>query len=305
MSKVGRLLQILKTPRKLVLLLSEHGFFHWMDDERYLKMVSKSVTGKEINLQNPKTFAEKIQWLKLHDRQEHYVDLVDKIAVKAYVKKMIGEEYIIPTLGIWETADSIQFDALPSKFVLKCNHDSGSVVICRDKETFDFTTAKKKLRKSLKKDAYYWGREWPYKFVDRKIFAETLIEYPDCPNMDLLDYKVYCFNGEPIYCQVISERTTAEKIDFYDMNWNHQPFIGLTPGVKNSERTIAKPQSFNKMIEISRVLSHDIPFSRIDFYVIDDKLFFGEITLYPNAGFGEFTPSEWNKKLGDLIKLQV
>ena len=303
MSKTRELLQLLKTPRKTIFLLSEHGYFSWMDDEKYLKMVYKSLTGKEMDLKEPKTFTEKIQWLKLHDHQERYVELVDKISVKAYVKKLIGEEYIIPTLGVWESADSIQPDSLPSKFVLKCNHDSGSVIICRDKDTFDFTATQRKLEKCLHRDAFRWAREWPYKFVERKVFAEALIENPNCPDADLQDYKVYCFNGEPTYCQVISDRSTTEKIDFFDMDWIHQPFIGLNPDVQNSERLIERPQTLNKMKEISSILSRDIPFSRIDFYDVDGRLFFGEITLYPYAGFGEFKPSEWNRKLGDLIKL--
>lgn len=303
MSKARTLLQLFKSPRKSIYLLSEHGFFSWMDDERYLKMVYKSLTGENINLREPKTFIEKIQWLKIHDHQKRYVELVDKISVKAYVKELIGEDYIIPTLGVWENAESIQPDSLPSKFVLKCNHDSGSVTICHDKETFDFSAARKKLDQCLHKDASRWAREWPYQFVERRIFAETLLENPKCPDADLLDYKVYCFNGEPTYCQVISDRTTTEKIDFFDMNWIHQPFIGLNPNVKNSEKTIERPRTLNEMKEISTILSRDIPFSRIDFYDIEGKLLFGEITLYPYAGFGEFKPSEWNRKLGDLIKL--
>lgn len=303
MSKAKVLLQLLKSPGKTIFLLAEHGCFSWMDDEQYLKMVYKSATGEKLNLKEPKSFTEKIQWLKLYDHQERYVELVDKVKVKAYVKQLIGEDYIIPTLGVWEDADKIKPDTLPSKFVLKCNHDSGSVVICYDKETFDFSAARKKLNKCLHRDSFLWAREWPYKYVERRILAEALLENPNCPNENLLDYKVYCFNGEPTYCQVISDRTTTEKIDFFDMDWVHQPFIGLNPNVKNSEKAIARPQTLNKMKEISKILSRDIPFSRIDYYDVDGKLFFGEITLYPYAGFGEFRPSEWNEKLGDLIIL--
>ena len=308
MSKIKTILQLSKSPRKWIIPLAEKGFFRWMDDERYIKMLSKCVTGKEVNLNDPKTFTEKIQWLKLHDRQERYIGLVDKILVKEYVGKLIGKEYIIPTLGVWETIESIQLDLLPSKFVLKCNHDSGSVVICRNKESFDFVAAKQKLAKCLKKDAYSWGREWPYKHVNRKVFAEELLEYSIDSKKDLVDYKMYCFGGKPKYCQVISERNTSEKIDFYDLEWNHQPFIGLTSiglenNIKNSDKDIPKPNSLAKMIEISEILSKGIAFCRVDFYDIQGKLYFGEITLYPNAGFGEFLPSEWNRRLGELIEL--
>lgn len=291
------------TPRRFVVALAGNGFFRWMDDERYLKMVSRFDSGARIDLNNPRTFTEKINWLKLHDHQERYTEMVDKLLAKEYVGKLIGEEYIIPTLGVWENADNIQPDTLPSKFVLKCNHDSGSVVICRDKGSFDFSAAKRKLNKHLKKDAFSWGREWPYKNISRKVFAEELLECADNPEADVLDYKFFCFGGKPIYCQVISERTTSEKIDFFDLEWNHQPFIGLTSATKNSDQLIPRPESFDKMVKLAKVLSCGMAFCRVDFYNIDGKLYFGEITLYPNAGFGVFLPSEWNERLGDLIDL--
>lgn len=306
MSKIRTALRLLRTPRRIVVALAGNGFFRWMDDERYLKMVSRFVSGARIDLNNPRTFTEKIHWLKLHDRQERYVGMVDKILAKEYVGKLIGEEYIIPTLGVWDNADSIQLDALPSKFVLKCNHDSGSAVICHDKSSFDFSAARRKLDKCLKKGAFSWGREWPYKYVNRKILAEELLENTSNPEADIPDYKFFCFGSKPVYCQVISDRSTSEKVDFFDLEWNHQPFIGLTglvPNLKNSDKPVPKPASFAKMVEISEVLSRGMAFCRVDFYDVEGKPYFGETTLYPNAGFGEFLPSEWNKILGDLIDL--
>lgn len=301
MSKASTFIKLIKKPRLLLGPLAKLGIFKWMNDEDYLKFAYKCLTGDTLHLDNPYTFTEKIQWLKLHDHQLRYIQLVDKLLVKDYVEQMIGDEYIIPTLNVWNSVSEIDYNSLPDRFVLKCNHDSGSVVICRDKNSFDKKAASKYLSKCLRRNPYYWGREWPYKYVKRKVFAEYYLE--DLKSKVLIDYKFYCFNGNPKYCQVIKNRGSKETIDFFDMKWIHQPFIGLTPNVKNSDDIIREPYNFEKMKTFSNILSKNTYFCRIDFYEVNNRLFFGEITFYPNAGFGCFRPKDWNLKLGSLIKI--
>lgn len=281
----------------------------WLSDELYLKLRFRFKMGCWPNLKDPKTFQEKINWLKLHDRNPRYTKMVDKYAVKEYVAKKIGNEYIIPTLGVWENPEDIDFNILPNQFVLKTTHGGGSggVVVCRDKKNFDRNKAIWKLRDSMDSDIYRNLREWPYKNVKKRVLAEKYMVPTDMVNnpiYDLSDYKFFCFNGEPYYCQVIRDRHTKETIDFYDMEWNHMPFVGLNPVAKNGVEPVAKPVHLEQMKVICRKLSKDIKFSRIDLYVIDDKIYFGEITLYPASGIGIFYPNKWNIELGNLIILE-
>lgn len=305
MSKISTIIRLLKTPGKMILPLAELGAFNWMSDETYLKLAYKGVFGRKLNLDAPELFTEKIQWLKLHDRKVRYVELVDKVKAKEYVKKWIDESIIIPTLGVWDSFEDIPFEFLPDQFVLKCNHDSGSVVICKNKSTFHVESARKKLENGLKKNAFFWGREWPYKYVEKKIIAEEYLEDNNKLLSDLTDYKIYCFNGKPTYCQVITNRSTSEKIDFFDMEWRHQPFVGLTPGISNSVDVIKRPYNLERMRAYSAQLSKETYFCRVDFYEVNNKLYFGEITFYPKAGFGIFTPSDWDLKLGQMIHLPI
>ena len=302
MSKLKTAISLLKTPGKMVLPLANLGLFNWMNDRTYLKFVFRSTMGYKLNLSNPKTFFEKIQWLKLNDRKDAYIQFVDKITVKTIVANIIGSEYIIPTIGVWDSFDQIDFNLLPNQFVLKCNHDSGSVVICKDKATFDRNKARIKLMKHLRRDAYTTGREWPYKHVKRVIFAEMLLQ---SQSIDLTDYKVYCFNGVPKYCQVIKNRSTNETIDFYDANWIHQPFVGITENTENSETEDSSPVNYELMKKFATRLSENTFFCRVDFYEVNQQLYFGEITFYPCSGFGSFRPPEWNEKIGDMIKLPI
>lgn len=303
--KLKTFFSLLIHPRQMVVWLATAGALNFLPDTLYIKAMYWGSVGKRLHLNHPVMFSEKLQWLKLHDRQDRYITLVDKIAVKEYVASKIGKEHIIPTLGVWDSSDQIDFDRLPDRFVLKCNHDSGSAVICKDKSSLDFSAVQKKLEKNLQTDLFCWGREWPYRFVKRKILAEEYLENGEYS--DLTDYKFFCFDGKPEYCQVITDRTTDERIDFYDMEWIHQPFnglFGLTFHVQNSSRVIPCPKCFEKMKESARVLSQDIPFCRVDFYEVQGKLYFGEITLYPAAGFGWFIPDKWNLILGEKIHLQ-
>lgn len=273
-----------------------------MPAKLYLELMFRRRIGKKLNLDNPRTFNEKLQWLKLYDRRPEYTTMVDKYAVKKYIADIIGKEYIIPTLGVWKNFDEIDFSKLPNQFVLKCTHDSGGLVICRDKNKFDIESARKKINKSLNRNYYYAGREWPYKNVPPRIIAEQYME--DSETSELRDYKFFCFDGEPIYCQVISDRSTVETIDFYDIKWIHQPFTGLAvPPKPFGKIPIPIPKTFENMKKSAKLLSKNIPFVRVDFYEINGKMYFGELTFYPAAGFGKFSPDEWNQKIGNMINL--
>lgn len=280
----------------------------WVPDKSYIKIKYWLVMGKRLNLSTPVTFGEKIQWLKLNNRRPEYIQMVDKIGVKEYVASKIGSQYIIKTIGYWDCLDDIDWDSLPNQFVLKTSHGGGScgVAICKDKKTFDKDKAVAKLHKSMQTDAYKELREWPYKGVKKRILAEEYMVPSNCQNIDsydLSDYKFFCFEGGPKYCQVIRDRNTKETIDFYDMDWNHQEFVGLNPRTCNGLQPVAKPEKFEEMVDICCKLANGIPFVRIDLYVIDEKIYFGEITFFPASGYGEFKPAAWNYTLGGLINL--
>jgi len=274
-----------------------------MPDKAYLKKTYKERVGKELNLDSPRTFCEKIQWLKLYDHKEEYHKWVDKYEAKKYVTSIIGEEYIIPTIGIWNKYDHIDYDSLPDKFVLKCTHDSGSIVIVDKKIGIDKTAIKQKIDTSLKNNYYWYGREWVYKGVRPRIIAEPLIN--ELTDNDLVDYKFFCFNGKPRFCQVIANRFTDETIDFFDMDWKHQDFCGLGLNEKNAEdyTKLSRPQSFDMMKKTAAELSANTKFLRVDFYDVNGKMLFGEMTFYPASGMAEFYPSQWNDIIGDMIEL--
>ena len=273
-------------------------------DKLYLKLLFRFQTGLKLDLDNPKTFCEKIQWLKLYNRNPLYTTLVDKYAVKDYVAKIIGKEHIIPILGMWNSAEQIDFDSLPNKFVLKTtNGGGGSVLVCKNKLTLDREASIKKMGMQLKQRSIYKTyREWPYKNVPPRIIAEKHMEDE---NGELNDYKFFCFNGKPQYCQVIRNRFIKETIDFYDLEWNHMSFVGLNPAVENGSNPVEKPRCLKDLIEACEKLSKDISFVRVDFFVINNQFYFGEMTFYPASGLGTFRPTEWNYHLGDLIKLPV
>lgn len=295
-----------KVGKKGIRVLFSYG--QWLSDETYVKLYYRFSMGKKLDLKNPRTFTEKLQWLKLYDHNPLYTTLVDKYAVKPWVAERIGEQYIIPTLGVWGCFDDIEFDKLPDQFVLKTTHGGGSVgvVICKDKSTFDKAEAKKKLERSMEISGYDTVREWPYKNVSRRIIAEKYMA-PEGNMSDLTDYKWYCFNGEPKYCQVIQDRTKHKTIDFFDTEWDHQVFFGLNPSIIPSMIPSvippACPQSINIHIEIARTLSEGLPFSRIDLYEIEGKVYFGEVTFYPACGLGFFNPTEFDEILGQMIVL--
>lgn len=298
---MSRILNAIKNPQKTLRYLLNRRLGRLLSDEQYLKIIYKLCIGKKLNLKNPKTYNEKLQWLKLYDRKDIYTEMVDKCKVKKFVADKIGEEYIIPTIAEWDSFDQIDFDALPNQFVLKCNHDSGGLAICTDKATFDIDASRKKLNKSLKTNYYWKGREWVYKNIKPKLLAEKYMV--DESGYELKDYKFFCFDGEVKALFIATDRTSETeetKFDFYDAEFNHLPF---TNGHPNSNKEIKKPESFEKMKELAEILSKDIPHARIDFYDINGQIYFGEITLFHWSGFMPFVPEEWDYTFGEWIKI--
>ena len=265
-------------------------------DKIFIMLKYRKTFGCWPNLKNPQTFNEKLNWLKLHDRNPLYTTMVDKYEAKRYVADLIGEEYIIPTLGVWDRAEDIDFDSLPDKFVLKATHDSGRVIICRDKSKLDKAKAVKEMRESLKRNFYAVTREWPYKNVKPRIIAEQLLETPN--HEDLADYKVHNFNGMPKVILVCRDRfeETGLTEDFFDLEWKHLDV--RRPGHPNAPLFEEKPEAFDKMLELSERLAKDYPFMRTDFYTIGEKVYFGEITLYPASGAVPFEPSDYDDIFG-------
>lgn len=273
----------------------------FLPDKTYIQLNYFAHFRKFCNLDNPQTYNEKLNWLKLHDRNPLYTTLVDKYLVKDYVKNIIGEEYIIPTLGVWENFDDIDFDKLPNQFVLKCTHDSEGVFIVKDKNNFDKRGAKEKTEKCLKQNFYYIGREFPYKNVKPQIIAEKYME--DHIDGELKDYKFFCFNGEPKALYVASDRASDQvKFDYFDLEFKHLELIQKYP---NSEKIINKPVTFDKMIKIAKILSKGFPHVRVDFYEVDGHLYFGELTFYHFSGFMPFQPKEWDNKFGEWLDIML
>lgn len=260
----------------------------------------------ELDLENPQTFNEKIQWLKLNDRNPKHTMLVDKYEAKRLVADTIGESHIIPTLGVWDKFDDIDFSILPNQFVLKCTHDSGGLIICRDKKKFNKKSAKKKIEKCLKHNFYYGQREWAYKNIKPRIIAEEYMEDETAKQLGssgLTDYKIFCFNGKPefIYVSCGLENHETAQIGFLTMEWEFADFKrsdyqGLTA-------LPDKPKRFDEMIEYARKLSKNEKFVRIDFYEINTRVYFSEVTYYPCSGYMPFDSIEWDNKIGRMLKL--
>lgn len=265
-------------------------------DSVYVRLKYRKAFGRWPDLRNPRSFNEKLTWLKLHDRNPLYTAMVDKYEAKRYVAGIIGDEYIIPTYGVWDRAEDIDFDALPDKFVLKATHDSGRVIICRDKSTLDRQKAIREMRLSLRRNFYAVTREWPYKNVKPRIIAEKLLEVAD--NAELADYKVHNFNGVPKVILVCRDRfrDTGLTEDFFDSEWKHLDV--RRPGHPNAPILEDKPEELDKMLELSERLSKSYPFMRTDFYSVGGKVYFGEITLYPASAAVPFVPESFDDLLG-------
>ena len=286
------------TDSKIKALLYRLGLI--VPDRIFIMLKYRKAFGRWPNLKNPQTFNEKLNWLKLHDRNPLYTRMVDKCEAKLYVADLIGEEYIIPTLGVWNRAEDIDFDALPDKFVLKATHDSGRVIICKDKSKLDRAKAVRDMQYSLKRDFYAMTREWPYKNVPPRIIAETLLETTD--NEDIKDYKFFCFNGRVEFMKVDFDRQIEHHANYYDRNFKFLDFgEDVCPPIK--ERIIQRPANFKKMIELAEKISNNIRFVRVDFYEVNNRVYFGEITFFPDSGTGTFTPRSADMEIGKLLKL--
>ena len=273
----------------------------FIPDKMFLQIYYFARFKKFINFKNPKTYNEKINWLKLNDRKKIYTSLVDKYDVKEKVAKVIGNEYIIPTLGVWNSFDEIDFVKLPDKFVLKCTHDSEGVYIVKDKNKLNVKEARQKINEAMKYNFYYIGREWPYKNIKPRIIAEKYME--DHVDGELRDYKFFCFDGKAKLMFIATDRNIGEaKFDYYDLDFNH---LDIVQHYTNSDKEIRKPKNFDKMIQLSEKITQyfKLKHARIDFYEVDGELYFGEITFYHFSGLQPFKPKEWDEKIGNLLVL--
>lgn len=301
MSKITTAINLLKHNRGefFASILMHLNFL--FPDKLYLTLLFRFKMGYWMDWKNPKTFSEKLQWLKLYDRNPEYAQMVDKYTVKEYVAKIIGEEYIIPTLGVWDKFEDIYFDNLPNQFVLKTTHGGGGsgVVICKDKTKFNLDDCKKRINRSMKQNIYKSLREWPYKNIKPRIIAE---EYIGTGGDYIKDYKLFCFNGEPKAILIANGRFVEPEtyFDYFDMDFNHFPF---KQGGPNYHSKIDVPPLFNEMKDIAKKLSKGFAHVRIDLYEFKGKLKFGEITFFDSSGFEKFDPEDWAVIFGDWIKL--
>lgn len=293
---------LFKNPRHIIFAIYRRIPWIIRDDERYLKIYCRLSGFKNMDFDNPKTYNEKLQWLKLYNRRPEYTMMVDKYAVKSYVASIIGEKYVIPTLAKWESPSEIDFSTLPEQFVVKTNHDSGNngVVICKDKHLFDVKKAYRELWHSWHRNSYLIAREWPYKDVEKCVFAEQYME--DKQYGELRDYKFFCFDGEVKMLFIATGRSIMEHAYFNYFDTDFKP-LNIKNGHPISNEPIAKPQSFELMKELASKLSKGIPHVRVDFYEVDGHPYFGEFTFFHMGGTGIFDPEEWNQKIGDWITL--
>lgn len=280
--------------------LDTHGFSCWVPGEKLLKAKFRAEMGRELDFEEPKTYTEKLQWLKLYDHRPEYTRMVDKYEVKQYVAQRIGEEYVIPLLGVWERAEDIDFESLPDRFVLKASHDSGGLVICKDKSQLDIPAVRAKFKKLLKRNYYNGTREWPYKNVKPRIIAESYME--DSRQGELRDYKFFTFGGQPKVLYIAQGRGKGEPTvaDFFDMDFNHLPF---TIDHDMAEIPPEKPEKFEEMKRLAAELSRGTPQLRVDFYEVDGKVYFGEMTFFHCSGMAPFHPEEWDRVFGDWVTL--
>ena len=298
---MNKILNYITDPKIRFGYLSKLGIAKYISDKAFVEKEYFLNIGEELDLLHPQKFNEKLQWLKLYDHNPQYTIMVDKYRARQFIKDIIGDQYLIPLLGVWENPDDIDFDLLPDQFVLKCNHNSGTgMCICKDNKNVDIPRVKRELKKGLRENYYLRHREWPYKDVPRRIIAEKYMI--DESGEALTDYKFFCFNGEPRVMYISNDGAENPKTDFFDMEFNHLPIKMKDP---NSEQLPLKPQSFELMKELAKKLSEGIPFLRTDFYEINGNIYVGELTLYHNAGLSKIEPSEWNLKLGNYINLNL
>ena len=300
---INRIKRIIKQPGRVLIYLASRNIIP-VTDKYFIKKSYQYRMNTKINLSNPQTFNEKLQWLKLNNRNPEYTKMVDKYEAKKYVAEIIGQEYIIPTIGVYEKFEEIDFDKLPEKFVIKANHLGGGegIFIVKDKSKIDKEKIGKTLNKLLKKNYYYAGREWPYKNVKPRIIVE---EYKEDKNGELLDYKIYAFNGRCEYVMACKDRIKGNtKFFFFDRNWKLQKEM-TNDGIKYGDSIkMEKPVTLNKMFDFASILSKDIPFVRVDLYEVDEKLFFGELTFFPSCGFDNNRRKITDKLFSESLKIQ-
>ena len=284
-------------------VLIKLGYYDSLSDEEFLKKVFPKYMGYPLDLENPKTFSEKLQWLKVNYRDPIQTVMVDKDEAKNFIAQRVGEQYIIRTLAVWDSVEDIDFDALPNQFVLKCTHDSGGIVICKDKSSLDREAAKAKLSAFLQRDYSRIAREWPYKDVPRRIIAEEYLS--ELGSNEILDYKMYCFHGNPKLTVVCSDRfsKTGTRMNFYDIDWEPMGIhFGHYPPVSTE---FTRPETYEEMLRVATELSKDCPFLRVDFYEIKGRLYIGELTFFPGAGFEKFRPMTKDYELGEWLHLET
>ncbi len=310
----NRIKHIIKNPTLLFLTLGHRGFLNWMSDEQYLKIAYKIRMDRKLDLDYPCSFNEKLQWLKLYDRRSEYTYMVDKYEAKKYVSEKIGEEYIVPSLGVWDRFDDINFDLLPNQFVLKCTHDSGGIVICDNKRKLSITKARKIINGCLKHN-YFWGmREWPYKNVKPRIIAEKYMVNTSYGELEcneheevkgLTDYKFYCFNGEPKFLYVSKglENHATAQISFLTLDWKFAKF--KRSDYKPFNELPKKPSQYEKMLKLANNLSSNIPFLRVDLYQIEEQVYFSEMTFSPCSGMIPFEPMDSDLEIGKLLNIDT
>lgn len=295
--------------RKINTLLSTPGVLFlkiWylfepvVSDETFLRVLFRIRVGYWPNLKKPRSFNEKLQWLKLNYKRPEYTEMVDKVAAKDYIARIVGNQFIIPTLGVWDNVNDIDWNKLPNQFVLKAAHDSGGIIICKDKSKLDIAEAKAKLIGTGNRDYTKYNKEYAYKNVPHRFIAEEYME--DESGYELKDYKFFCFNGVPMFFKIDFDRQTNHRANYYDTDWVLQPFYE-SKYPYNPQRTFAKPENFDKMLEIVKTLSKKLPFVRIDLYNIRGEIYFGEMTFFPASGLGRIYPCEWDFKIGDNLIL--
>lgn len=301
LSKFNKGIKFLFNGKYRWLYLASKGFFEEMPDDVFLKKKYLFITGKELDLENPKRINEKLQWLKIYDRKPEYTVMVDKYLAKEYVSGKIGCEYINPTIAKWNNVNEININNLPNEFVLKCTHDSGGVVLCKNKALFNLDKAKTSIARSMRRNYYYTNREWPYQNVNPGIIAEPMLQNSN--GNPLLEYNVFCFNGMPKFISVCSgDRNLGEQRynDFFDIDGQKLPFRW---GFDCSNLRLEMDNVFFDAIEKAKVLSQNTCFLRVDFYVCDSRLIFNELTFYHWAGFKDIIPENWNYKVGEYLEL--
>lgn len=293
-----KLKKFIKNPGKVFYSLGYRGYFKWLSDEKYLKLIYKMEMGKKLNIDNPKTYNEKIQYLKLREEND-YTNHVDKLKVREIVRKVIGEKHLIPLIGVYDSASDIDFSNLPKQFVIKCTHDSGGVVVCDDLEKLNIKKTVNFLNKRLKRNYFWAGREKPYLNIKPQIIIEKFML--DKKTGELPDYKFFCFDGQPLFSFIATERNTGKtKFDFFDEKFEK---INVKQYYENSFNSIEKPEKYDEMIKLAKKLSRTIKHVRVDFYVINNEIYFGELTFYHFSGFREFNPESFDTNFGEHIDL--